>query len=370
MTDPFGLFATDTVEISHVNSAPIANAGPAQSAPVGTIVVLDASASSDVDEDPLTYTWSLATPKRSAAVLSDPTALQPTFTVDVAGTYRATLVANDGAMLSKAGKTVVTTPAVNAQPLSNAGADQRIIVGQTVHLDGSRSSDPDGQSLGYAWTLTRKPSSSVAALSSATAIRPTFVADVAGRYVASLVVTDTAGQASAADTVTLTTLNVAPVANAGVDQRATVGTVVQLLGSASSDVDGDELAFGWALIHSPAGSVATLSDRGVVNPRFVPESPAPISSNSSSTMAPPTAHRTRLSSRRATCGLARPPDSIQTVTVGSLVAVTGDGRATPTAIRCCLPGVSSRGQRAAPLRSSTRRTQLRALPQTWQVTMS
>jgi hypothetical protein len=96
VTDPFGVSAVDTVEVSHVNSAPIANAGPGQSVPLGSLVTLDASRSSDIDEDPLTYRWALTKPKGSASSISDPDALQPTLTVDLAGTYTAALVADDG----------------------------------------------------------------------------------------------------------------------------------------------------------------------------------------------------------------------------------------------------------------------------------
>ena len=60
------------------NTKPIARAGPDQSAPVGAIVVLDGSGSSDAEGDPLTYAWSwVARPPGSAAVLSSATAVKP-----------------------------------------------------------------------------------------------------------------------------------------------------------------------------------------------------------------------------------------------------------------------------------------------------
>ena len=81
------------------NSAPIANAGPDQTRNilVGDIVVLDGSTSSDADGDTLSDTWTLITePATSAATLSDPSTERPTFDADVAGTYVARLVVNDG----------------------------------------------------------------------------------------------------------------------------------------------------------------------------------------------------------------------------------------------------------------------------------
>ena len=80
--------------------------------------------------------------------------------------------------------------AVNVAPVANAGIAQSVVAGSVVILDGSASSDANGGKLTYAWTLTSKPAGSDAALSSSTAVKPTYTVDVAGTYVASLVVND------------------------------------------------------------------------------------------------------------------------------------------------------------------------------------
>jgi hypothetical protein len=59
-----------------------------------------------------------------------------------------------------------------------------------VTLSGTSSTDANSDILTYKWTITTKPTGSTAALSSATAASPTFVADLAGVYVATLVVND------------------------------------------------------------------------------------------------------------------------------------------------------------------------------------
>jgi len=83
------------------NTPPSADAGTDQAVTVGDTVRLDGSASSDADNDPLTYAWSFtAMPVGSRAVLSDATAVAPSFTADVAGTYIVTLVVNDGSVES------------------------------------------------------------------------------------------------------------------------------------------------------------------------------------------------------------------------------------------------------------------------------
>jgi hypothetical protein len=78
-----------------------------------------------------------------------------------------------------------------------------VLTGASVTLDGSGSTDANGDTLSYRWTLTSRPSGSTAVLSSASAVSPSLVADLAGLYVASLVVND--GQLdSAVSTVTIT----------------------------------------------------------------------------------------------------------------------------------------------------------------------
>ncbi|MBI3774311.1 MAG: PKD domain containing protein [Gammaproteobacteria bacterium] len=60
------------------NVAPVANAGPVQSILVGTEVKLSGSASTDANNDPLTYLWTLTSkPTNIAAMLSDVTSATP-----------------------------------------------------------------------------------------------------------------------------------------------------------------------------------------------------------------------------------------------------------------------------------------------------
>src|ERR1035437_7877162 len=88
------------------------------------------------------------------------------------------------------GDNATPPPIVNTAPVASAGADQSILTNAVVTLDGSKSSDANGDSLTYAWTLATKPAGSAASLSSSTSAMPTFTADVAGTYVATLIVND------------------------------------------------------------------------------------------------------------------------------------------------------------------------------------
>ena len=256
----------DTVIISTVNSPPTADAGTVQAVWIGDTVHLDGSGSGDADGDALSFSWSLISmPEGSTAKLLDVAAVKPTFKIDISGTYTAQLIVNDGTTGSQPDTVVISTE--NSAPLADAGADQSVHMGETVHLDGSGSSDADGDGMTFKWSLTSRPAGSMTTLSDATSVDPTIEIDVPGTYIAQLIVNDgmIAGQP---DTVIITTENSPPAADAGANQAAALDHEVQLDGSGSSDADGDTLSFSWSLISLPAGSLATLTDATAVNPSF------------------------------------------------------------------------------------------------------
>ena len=75
-------------------------------------------------------------------------------------------------------------PPSNTPPVAHAGPDQTVLVNDTVHLDGSTSSDVDGNTLTFAWLLTVRPAGSTAVVSNPTLVTPTFVVDRPGTYAA------------------------------------------------------------------------------------------------------------------------------------------------------------------------------------------
>ncbi len=159
----------------------------------------------------------------------------------------------------------------NVHPQANAGADRTTQVNQTVQLDGSTSSDTDGDELTFRWTLLSKPAQSTAALSSSTAVQPTFTVDKAGTYEFQLIVNDGSAD-SAPDTVKISTTNSGPIANAGPDQTVRLNSLVTLNGSDSKDPDGDPLIYQWTLVTVPQGSSATLTNPATVSPSFTADS--------------------------------------------------------------------------------------------------
>ncbi|MEJ2139679.1 MAG: DUF4382 domain-containing protein [Gammaproteobacteria bacterium] len=95
-----------------------------------------------------------------------------------------------------------TPPPANQPPVADAGSNQAVDTGTGVMLDGTGSSDPDGDPLSYSWTL-ETPAGSAAVLSAADTAMPSLLTDVDGDYVATLVVNDGALD-SAPATVTVT----------------------------------------------------------------------------------------------------------------------------------------------------------------------
>ena len=148
----------------------------------------------------------------------------------------------------------------DGRPIADAGTDFNTLVGVRTQLDGSGSSDPDGDLITYLWTNLEKPDGSSASLDDPTSPSPSFVPDQAGPYTWQLIVSDGTHE-SLPDQVSITATPVSPPnANAGGDITAAVGNAVQLDGSASSDPQGLSLTFAWTFVQVPTGSARTDAD--------------------------------------------------------------------------------------------------------------
>jgi VCBS repeat-containing protein len=126
---------------------------------------------------------------------------------------------------------------VNHAPVANAGPDQAVTAGTLVTVNGSGSSDPDGDTLTYAWTLVSRPAGSAATLTGATTIAPQFTADLGGIYVVRLVVND--GNASSTPDQVTISANTPPTVNAGPDRAGEVGATIALAATFTDPDTGD-----------------------------------------------------------------------------------------------------------------------------------
>jgi len=262
--------AEATVEITVTNRAPIANAGPDDTVDLVAheSYTLNGAGSVDPDGNPLTYAWEIVSaPTGSSATLDSSTIVNPTFTPDLKGAYVFKLVVSDGYLSSEDEVIISTSKHI---PVANANSDIEISFGNTAVLTGALSYDPDGDPLTYAWTVTGRPDGSTVGLVNPTSMTPTFKPDVKGEYEITLIVND--GEIdSAPDTMTITTKNDAPIAEAGNDISALLGTVDDLDGSASSDPNGDTLTYQWEILSHPLGSSAEIVDPTSMTPTFKPD---------------------------------------------------------------------------------------------------
>src|SRR5581483_4343804 len=198
-----------------------------------------------------------------------PTAVNPYFTVDKAGNYVAQLIVNDGFLNSQPATVTIST--INSNPVANPGPAQTVPVGTTVQLDGSGSSDADGDSLTYSWAILSQPSGGTATISNATAINPTFVAGLAGTYVVQLIVNDGKVNSDPATTaITATPQNQPPVVNAGLNQTITLpANTVTLNGTATDDgLPNGTLTIQWTEVSGPAPVTFSSPNTAVTNATF------------------------------------------------------------------------------------------------------
>ncbi|NRB39393.1 MAG: hypothetical protein HRU20_13140 [Pseudomonadales bacterium] len=86
-------------------------------------------------------------------------------------------------------KNIIITPK-NSAPIANAGDDQHVNKDVLVMLDGTKSSDDDGDGLIYSWLLLEKPNTSTATLNGSDTENPNFTADLDGQYKIQLTVND------------------------------------------------------------------------------------------------------------------------------------------------------------------------------------
>ena len=180
------------------------------------------------------------------------------------GQYSFELKVTDDGGLSARDTMQLTVDSASATsghaPVANAGPDQNVLLpsNHTI-LNGGASKDPDNNIMSYRWVKVAGPPS-------VSIVNPNgMVTEVlnleAGTYSFELLVTDADGSFSK-DTVQVTAkspgANMAPVADAGVDQKRVLrSTRIPLDGSASNDPDGIIMGSTWSQIKGP--NIATIT---------------------------------------------------------------------------------------------------------------
>ena len=244
---------------------PIARAGSDRQVNEGTRLTLNGSDSEDADGDPLTYQWR-QTGGESVA-LDNPDTATAAFTGVFPGDYTFELTISDGTLNGVDTVTItVVDVGINQSPLARAGEDRTCNVGDIVILDGSASTDPDGDILDFAWKQISGPA---VALTDADTERASFTApNIPVTPEFELTVRDPSGLCDI-DTVRVA-INRPPIVDLSrTGETATENLLFTLDASRSWDPDLDELQYEWIQLSGPS---VLLSDAREVRPTFmVPE---------------------------------------------------------------------------------------------------
>jgi hypothetical protein len=284
------------VDVTTNNLPPVADCGDALSALVGERVMLDGTDSYDPESQPLTYAWILSSAPEGSSLrpndIYNPSAVEATLIPDMAGIFVTSLVVSDGLSWSEPAFCSVTVTSDNQIPIADAGDGGTLppCAASQITLNGWGSYDPEGEPLGYIWSLVSAPAGS--ATTDESFVDPTvanaiFNWDVAGTYTFQLQVFD--GEIwSVPDVVTYfinpRTAGTPPIANAGDDQTVSASAAcvnsayawtcadcaaatLSLDGSASYDADGDSFSYYW---REATGSVSLLSPYSVFTDAVTP----------------------------------------------------------------------------------------------------
>lgn len=156
----------------------------------------------------------------------------------------------------------------NRAPVAIAGSDQTVDEQTSVTLDGSNSTDADGNSLTYAWSQTGGVTVTLASPSAAQASFEAPNVGIGSSTALSFQLRVSDGTASNTDSIDIVVTGVSnsdPTVSAGSDQAATELTTVTLSGTASDDDIGDSLSYSWTQI---AGTSASIADSNLAAASF------------------------------------------------------------------------------------------------------
>ncbi len=264
VTDAESYTSLDDVRVQVANVPPVPDAGLEQRAALGRQTQLDGSRSTDANGDTLTYRWTESGSNPQVGLLLGAASARPSFVPPRTGIYQFLLQVNDSvqdaASPARVNVVVMDVGSGLVSPNADAGPDQAVTAGTLVSLDGRESADADrpGAILTYRWRAVRVPAAAAGVtLTSPTSATPSFVPAVAGTYLFELSVTDTGddnldSQPDQTEVIVNSPSNHVPRADAGADFTGKLGELLMLDGRASSDTDGDPLAYAWSQLAGPA----------------------------------------------------------------------------------------------------------------------
>lgn len=189
----FPILVIEHPNLGPPNPPPFADAGPDQTVQVGNTAILDGSRTFDgfnvgfgddatrvIDQDQLEFTWEwISGPERVEPIVRDPVNAPAIAEVNfnTVGVYVYRLTVDDGvnAFPTQDSVTinVVSVVPENRGPRARInGPSQAVIIGGIIQLDGTSSSDPDGNPLTFRWRQTNELGGSLSTTEIRTAFQP------------------------------------------------------------------------------------------------------------------------------------------------------------------------------------------------------
>ncbi|MBN3039820.1 MAG: PKD domain-containing protein [Candidatus Omnitrophica bacterium] len=231
-----------------VNTPPSASFTALESGCTGKSLTFDASGSSDNTPENLTYSWNFGdgTTDKGEVVSK---------TFSKGGTYKVTLLVDDGSGTSCNADLATAMIEVNSPPTASAGRDVELCLDSfdesfNVVFDASGSSDPERDELNYMWNFGDGENGE--------GKRVSHTYKKSGSYDVQLIVSDASGTSCSTDSDTLTVnLNKRPDIDAGEDRNACVGDVILFKGDSQS-YNADDFSYTWDF-----GDGTTSSEREV-----------------------------------------------------------------------------------------------------------
>jgi Putative Ig domain/K319L-like, PKD domain len=282
-----------SVTVSHRNQRPVAITSAPGTVPEGSNVCLDGSTSYDPEDGiPVTtYAWEQVQAAGEPLVTLDNHGTSgPCFDTPNVGPggvdlhFRLTVTDSRGASSDPtlaAATVLVHVNYVNHPPMARAGDDQTVNEGGPVHLDGSASTDPDGNPLTYAWSQVDNGGPPVTIIpdqgnppdpSKATFTAPQVPCGGAP-VVMRLTVDDTYLDGVRTDDVQINIANVnnVPTADAGGNQTGIhEGDTVELHGTGDDVADAEEVIFQWTQTSGPdLGPLGSGKDVSFTAPQII-----------------------------------------------------------------------------------------------------
>ncbi len=227
------------------NVVPIAEPGPDRTVDAGVPLLLDASASTDPDGTITAYWWNFGDDQFTGWQTS-PTAAH---TYSEPGNYVVTLWVKDDCDVFSLPESFIlhvveSDPCSgNVSPVANAAGDEAGETGQVLNFNGSGSMDVDGGIAAMEWTFGDGRSAEGEVV--------THIYEDPGDYTVTVSVTDTCGGMDQDSLIVHISApdpcadNQSPVAEAGPDVEVHIGTQIDFDGSASTDADGQVVAYWW-----------------------------------------------------------------------------------------------------------------------------